>query len=45
MQMLKVWRKHRGARGTPGEGMISEIAERVDAILSEDRERKARLRQ
>jgi len=45
MQMLKLWRKHRGAKGTPGEGMIGEIAARVDAILAEDRERKARLRQ
>lgn len=40
MQMLKLWRKHRGAKGTPGEGMISQIAARVDAILEEDRERK-----
>ena len=40
MQMLKVWRKHRGAKGTPGEGMLGEIATRVDAILAEDRERK-----
>lgn len=45
MQMLKVWRKHRGAKGTPGEGMIGEIATRVDAILEEDRERKRRTRQ
>lgn len=45
MQMLKLWRKHRGAKGTPGEGMIGEIATRVDAILAEDRERKDRLRQ
>jgi len=45
MQMLKLWRKHRGAKGTPGEGMIGEIATRVDAILAEDRERKASLRQ
>ena len=45
MQMLKVWRKHRGARGSPGEGMISQVASRVDQMLVEDRERKARLRQ
>jgi predicted nucleic acid-binding Zn ribbon protein len=44
MQMLKVWRKHRGAKGTPGEGMIGEIANRVDAILEEDRARKKELR-
>lgn len=43
MQMLKVWRKYRGAKGTPGEGMIGEIATRVDAMLEEDRERKREL--
>jgi hypothetical protein len=43
MQLLKIWRKHRGAKGTPGEGKITEVAARVDAILEEDRERwKAR---
>jgi len=40
MQMLKVWRKYRGRKGTPGQGMIGEIAHRVDGLLSEDRERK-----
>jgi len=40
MQMLKLWRKHRGRKGTPGEGMIGDIATRVDQILAEDRERK-----
>jgi len=45
MQMLKVWRKHRGAKGSRGEGMIGQVASRVDAMLEEDRERKARLRQ
>jgi len=45
MQMLKVWRKHRGARGSPGEGMIGQVASRVDQMLIEDRERKAKLRQ
>ena len=45
MQMLKIWRKHRGSKGTRGEGMIGEIANRVDAIMAEDRERKRRLRQ
>lgn len=44
MQMLKIWRKHRGAKGTPGEGMIGEIATRVDLILEEDRERKRNLK-
>jgi len=45
MQMLKIWRKHRGAKGTPGEGMIGAIASRVDAILAEDRARATTLRQ
>ena len=40
MQMLKLWRKHRGRKGTPGEGMIGDIATRVDAMLAEDQERK-----
>lgn len=41
MQALKIWRKHRGGKGTPGEGKLSAICARVDAILVEDRERKA----
>lgn len=43
MQLLKLWRRPRGAKNTPGEGRLTEIAERVDAILDEDRQRKARL--
>lgn len=43
MQMLKIWRKHRGRKGSPGEGIISEIAERVDLLLEEDRKRKREL--
>lgn len=43
MQMLKHWRLHRGRKGTPGEGMIGEVATRVDAMLTEDRQRKAEL--
>jgi len=39
MQMLKVWRKHRGAKGTPGEGKMSDVCDRLDAILAEDRAR------
>lgn len=41
MQMLKLWRKYRGRKGTPGEGMIGDIASRVDQMLAEDRDRKA----
>lgn len=44
MQQLKVWRLHRGGKGTPGEGMLTQIAARVDAFLEEDRKRKTRLR-
>ncbi len=40
MQMLKVWRHHRGRKETPGEGLMSKIAARTDAFLAEDRERK-----
>lgn len=34
---LKLWRKHRGRKGTPGEGGMTRIAARVDAMLKEDR--------
>lgn len=40
MQALKVWRAHRGGKGTPGEGKLSLVAERVDQILAEDRARQ-----
>lgn len=43
MQLLKIWRKHRGAKGSPGEGKIGEVAARVDALLEEDRHRWAEL--
>lgn len=43
IHMLKIWRKHRGAKGTPGEGMIGEITSRLDDMLRDDAERKARL--
>lgn len=32
------WRMHRGRKGTPGEGAMTEVAEQVDAWLAEDRE-------
>jgi hypothetical protein len=44
MQLLKLWRKHRGGKGTPGQGKLTEVAERVDACLSEDRHRIASFR-
>lgn len=40
IQWLKLWRKHRGGKGTPGEGMMTLIAERVDAMLRVDAARK-----
>lgn len=40
VQMLKLWRKHRGAKGSPGEGQMTRIAARVDLMLEEDRNRK-----
>lgn len=43
VQMLKIWRKYRGAKGTPGEGQMTKIAARVDLMLDEDRKRKAEL--
>ena len=43
MQLLKVWRINRGAKGSRGEGLIGEITNRLDQINAEDRERKARL--
>lgn len=39
MQLLKLWRKHRGAKGTPGEGKITAVAARVDEMLQHDRAR------
>jgi len=41
IQALKIWRKHRGGKGTPGEGKLTAVAARVDAMLAEDRDRKA----
>ena len=43
MDMLKIWRKHRGAKGTPGEGMIGHITTRLDGMLDKDRQRVAEL--
>ena len=43
MQLLKHWRKHRGAKDTPGEGKIGDVARRVDTMLNEDRARHAKM--
>lgn len=37
LEMLMTWRIHRGAKGTPGEGMLTEIAAKVDGFVAEDR--------
>jgi len=29
IQALKIWRKHRGGKGTPGEGKLTAVAARV----------------
>jgi hypothetical protein len=38
--IAKVWRKHRGAKGTPGEGKLADMATLLDEILEGDRERR-----
>ena len=39
VQSLKLWRLHRGRKGTPGAGMMTRVSARVDALLAEDRRR------
>lgn len=39
MQALKVWRKNRGRKGTPGACMFAEITKRVDQAIAEDQQR------
>lgn len=40
LRTLKLWRKHRGRKGTPGEGALTKLAAEVDALLQEDRRRR-----
>ena len=40
LRTLKRWRKHRGAKGSPGEGAITEVAQLVDSFLKNDRQRR-----
>lgn len=40
LRYLKRWRMHRGRKGTPGEGQISEVAAIVDRFLRNDRMRR-----
>jgi len=37
---LKLWRKHRGRKDTPGQGAISKAAALVDTFLKNDRIRR-----
>lgn len=43
MDMLKLWRKHRGAKGTPGQGVLTEVTTRLDRMIADDRERVSEL--
>lgn len=40
LRVLKRWRKHRGRKGTPGEGAMGEAAKLVDRFLKNDRQRR-----
>ena len=40
LRVLKRWRKHRGRKGTPGEGAMTEAAGLVDRFLKNDRVRR-----
>lgn len=43
IRTMKKWRKHRGRKGTPGEGAISEVATLVDGFNKQDRLRREKL--
>ena len=40
IRTLKKWRKHRGRKGTPGEGTMPEIAAMIDRFNRNDRIRR-----
>lgn len=40
LRVLKRWRKHRGRKGTPGEGAMTEAANLIDRFLKTDRRRR-----
>ena len=44
VQLLKIWRLTRGRRGTRGEGILGQIATRVDEINAADKTRKELLK-
>lgn len=39
IDMLKIWRRYRGAKNSPAAGMLNKLAARTDEILREDRDR------
>lgn len=43
IRALKLWRKHRGRKGTPGEGAMGQTAALIDAMLKADRQRVLKL--
>lgn len=43
VQLLKIWRKTRGRKGTRGAGILGMIASRVDELNTQDQERKDQL--
>jgi hypothetical protein len=40
LRSLKLWRKHRGRKDTPGQGSMTEVAALVDRFLKDDRLRR-----
>ena len=40
LRTLKLWRKHRGRKDTPGQGAMTEVAALVDKFLKDDRLRR-----
>jgi hypothetical protein len=40
LRVLKLWRKHSGRKGSPGEGAFSEVTAMVDRFLRTDRTRR-----
>lgn len=40
LRSLKLWRKHRGRKDTPGQGAMTEVAALVDRFLKDDRLRR-----
>lgn len=42
LRILKRWRKHSGRKGSPGEGLFSEVSETISSFLRTDRQRRER---